>query len=339
MKLRNRSISLALTLVVAFPAFAKTDGAATRNITTPKQQFGHDIGDDYQLVNYTQETEYLQKLAKESDRMKLVDIGLTAEGRHQYMAIISSPENIKNLEHYRDISQKLALAEGLTDDQAQALAEEGKAVVWIDGGLHATEIVGAQQLIETIYELNAKTDPETMRFLHDDIILCTYANPDGMELVSNWYMRNPDPKQRALDGVPRLWQKYIGHDNNRDFFMPTTSPRPPTSTASSAATGTRRSSTTTTRPAPLAPSSSCRPSATRSITSMTRWSSSALKPSALPCTSVSSKRQARLHLTQRRALLHMVQRRPPHHLLLPQQDRPLNRNHRQSHARAAAAAG
>jgi hypothetical protein len=189
-----------------------------RVITTPMQQFGHEIGADYQLVNYTQETEYLQKLAKESDRMKLVDIGLTAEGRHQWMAIISSPENMKNLEHYREISQKLALAKGLTDEQAKGLAEEGKAVVWIDGGLHASETVGAQQLVETIYELNSKTDAETMRFLHDDIVLCTFANPDGMELVSNWYMRKPDEKERSLDGVPRLCQKYIGHDNNRDFF-------------------------------------------------------------------------------------------------------------------------
>jgi Zinc carboxypeptidase len=216
MKLRTASLTLCLLAVL--PAFAQHSGEPRSNITTPKQQFGHEIGDDYQLVNYTQETEYLQKLAKESDRMKLVDIGLTAEGRHQYMAIISSPENIRNLEHYRDISQRLALAKGLTDDQARALAEEGKAIVWIDGGLHASETVGAQQLVETIYELNAKTDPETMRFLHDDIALCTFANPDGMELVSNWYMRNPDPAKRTLDGVPRLWQKYIGHDDNRDFF-------------------------------------------------------------------------------------------------------------------------
>ena len=114
-----------------FPALSLTDGAAPRsNITTPRQQFGHDIGDDYQLVNYTQETEYLQKLTKELDRMKLVDIGLTGEGRHQYMAIISSPENIKNLDHYREINQKLAMAKGLTDDQAKALAEEGRAIVW-----------------------------------------------------------------------------------------------------------------------------------------------------------------------------------------------------------------
>src|SRR6202044_3220190 len=132
-------------------------------------------------------------LASESDRIKLVDIGLTAEGRHQWMAIVSSPANLKNLARYQEISRKLAHAEGLSEDQARALAHEGKAVVWIDGGLHATETVGSQQLIEMVYQMLSRTDPETMRFLNDVIGLYTLVNPDGQELVANWYMREKDP--------------------------------------------------------------------------------------------------------------------------------------------------
>src|ERR1041384_3460710 len=147
-------------------------------ITTPKEALGFNIGDDYQVANYSQLEAYWKKLASESDRMKLVDIGPTEEGRHQYMAIVSSPENIKKLDRYKEISQKLAHAEGLTEDQAHALAREGKAVVWIDGGLHASESVGAQQLMETVYQMVSRTDPETMRFLDDDIVLCVQANPD-----------------------------------------------------------------------------------------------------------------------------------------------------------------
>ncbi|HEY1949546.1 MAG TPA: M14 metallopeptidase family protein [Bryobacteraceae bacterium] len=188
-------------------------------ITTPKEALGFNIGDDYQLANYTQLDAYWHKLATESDRMKLVDIGPTAENRRQYMAIISSPENIKNLDHYKEISSKLAHAKGLTDEQARALAHEGKAIVWIDGGLHATETVGSQQEIETVYELASKTDPETMRFLQDNIMLCVLANPDGQELVANWYMRQADPLKRSQEGLPVLFQHYIGHDNNRDFYM------------------------------------------------------------------------------------------------------------------------
>jgi hypothetical protein len=210
-----------LSLVVATSCFSQT--GTPRKITTPKESIGFDIGDDFHMANYVQLTAYWQTLAKESDRMKLVDIGPTAEGRRQYMAIISSPENIAKLDHYKEISAKLAHAENLTDEQAHALALEGKSVIWIDGGLHASETVGSQQLIETVYQLNALTDPETMRMLNDDIVLCVLDNPDGMDLIANWYMREPVPEKRVFDGyaagVPRLWHKYIGHDNNRDFYM------------------------------------------------------------------------------------------------------------------------
>ena len=193
--------------------------AQAQTITSPKQQFGFNIGDDYQLATYTQFVEYWQKLDKESDRMKVVEIGKTAEGRPQLMAIVTSPENHKKLERYKEISRRLAGVEGLTDEQARALAREGKGVVWIDGGLHATEVLGAHQLIETVYQLVSRTDAETTRFLNDLVILAVHANPDGMELVSSWYMREKDPLKRSAAGLPRLYQKYIGHDNNRDFYL------------------------------------------------------------------------------------------------------------------------
>ncbi len=181
--------------------------ARTGQVTSPKEQFGFELGDDYQLANYKQLTEYWKKLDAESDRMTVVDIGKTEEGRSQLMAIITSPENHKKLARYKEISRKLALAEGLTDDQARALAAEGKAVVWIDGGLHATEVLGAQQLMQTVYELVSKNDPETMRFLNDIVILATHANPDGHDLVADWYMREKDPLKRSMPGVPRLYNE------------------------------------------------------------------------------------------------------------------------------------
>lgn len=206
-------------VVCLFVIASHSASVLAQNLTGPKAHFGFDIGDDYQLANYTQYEAYVKKLDAESDRMKLVEIGKSAEGRTMYVGIISSPENIKKLDRYRDISRRLALAEGLTDDQARVLAKEGKAVVWIDGGLHATEVLGAQQLIETIWQLNSRTDEETMRFLNDVIVLTCLVNPDGMELVSNWYMRESDPTKRSYSSIPRLYQKYIGHDNNRDFYM------------------------------------------------------------------------------------------------------------------------
>ena len=190
-----------------------------QNIPSPKEHFGFSIGDNYQLATFTQTEAYFQKLAASSNKVKLQVIGKTEEGRNQYMLIVSDPANIKQLAKYKSISQKLARAESLSDEEAQQLAKDGKSVVWIDGGLHATEVVGAHQLIQTIYTVLTRDDEETKRILKNTIILFVHANPDGQELVSNWYMRNADTLKRSTNALPRLYQKYIGHDNNRDFFM------------------------------------------------------------------------------------------------------------------------
>src|SRR5215475_12815416 len=106
---------------------------SANRITTPKEALGFNLGDDYMVANYTQLEAHWKKLASESPRIKLESIGKTEEGRDQYMAIISSPENIRNLAKYKEISRKLALAEGVSEQEARALAKEGKAIVWIDG--------------------------------------------------------------------------------------------------------------------------------------------------------------------------------------------------------------
>ena len=218
---KARALVLAALLVVSGSRWASTQSQVAASITSPKAQLGASIGDDYFLANYAQIEAYWKKLDTESDRMSLVDIGKSEEGRTQWMAIITAPENLRNLGRYKNISQRLAHADGLTDDQARALAAEGKAVVWIDGGLHASEVLSSQQLIETAYQLVSRNDAETMRILRDDIILLVNCNPDGEELTANWYMREPDPMKRTLNGLPRLYQKYTGHDDNRDFYMST----------------------------------------------------------------------------------------------------------------------
>jgi hypothetical protein len=192
-----------------------------RPVTTPKQFFGFNIGDDYCLANYQQLMKYWAKLETESDRIKVVNIGTTEEGRPQLMSVVTSATNHKNLGRYQEIARKLAQAEGVTAAEADKLAAEGKAVVWIDGGLHASETLCAQVLIETIYQLLSSNDAETLRILDDVIILFVHANPDGMDLVADWYMKEKDPEKRTLAGLPRLYQKYIGHDNNRDFYANT----------------------------------------------------------------------------------------------------------------------
>jgi hypothetical protein len=189
-----------LLLGVAFLlSFANTQA---QNIPSPKSHFGFNIGDNYHLATFTQTEAYFKKLAAASNKVKLQVIGKTEEGRNQYMVIVSDPSNINQLEKYKSISQKMARAEDLSEEDAKQLAKEGKSVVWIDGGLHATEVVGIHQLIQTLYTVLTRDDEETKRILKSTIILFVHANPDGQELVSNWYMRNEDTLKRSTENLP-----------------------------------------------------------------------------------------------------------------------------------------
>ncbi len=205
------------------PAQAPADKqtASSSKITTPKQFFGFNMGDDYCLANYKQLAAYWKKLEGESDRIKLFEMGRTAEGRVQLMAVVSSPANLRQMDKYQTIARRLALAEGVSPEEAAKLAGEGKAVVWIDAGIHATESLCPQMLIETVYQYLTATDAEALRILDDVIILFVNVNPDGQDLVADWYMREKDPTKRSLNNLPRLYQKYVGHDDNRDFYANT----------------------------------------------------------------------------------------------------------------------
>ena len=223
-----------LTAPLALPSLAlaevTADGTTTEaspltpavaGVTAPKDFFPQEPGTDYYLANYTQYEAYLKLLDQQSDRMKLESFGTTEEGRTQWMAIVSTPENLANLERYKDIARRLAKAEGVSEDEAHRLAAEGKAVVWIDAGLHATETVTTQGQVHVLYRLLTGQDAETQRTLNDTILLFGHVNPDGLELVADWYMRKDKPEERSFRDIPRLYQKYTGHDNNRDSYMVT----------------------------------------------------------------------------------------------------------------------
>lgn len=210
-------------------ALAEAPPADASRITTPQAMLGgHVPGEDYFLANYSQLAAYMQKVASESDRMKLVDIGPTAEGRRQYMLVISSPENIRNLDKYKDIAARLARADGLGEQEAHKLAHEGKSVIWISSGMHSFETTTTQAMFMQVYKAATDNDPEWRRILDDTVLLLGHANPDGTELVANWYMRNPDPTKRIggastvagpLNATPQLFHKYVGHDDNRDYLI------------------------------------------------------------------------------------------------------------------------
>jgi hypothetical protein len=217
MTIRTLGLSACLTtLIVVGVGGAPPQRAA---ITSPKAALGFDIGDDYQLANYSTLSAYWKTLAQESDRIRVVEYGRTSEGRPMLMAVVTSRVNHQRIDHYRTVAKRLALAEGLTDDQARALAVEGKAVVWIDAGLHATEVANTQALTEMLYQMAARDDRETLKILDEVILLAAFSNPDGLELVADWYNREREPTRRSLANLPVLYQKYIGHDNNRESLL------------------------------------------------------------------------------------------------------------------------
>lgn len=195
-------------------------GAQSQIVPTPESVLGHKPGDDFYLANYDESREYFHRLAASSDRVKLITVGKTTRGLDWEIAIISAPKNLAQLDHYKDISRRLAGARGLTDETAHALAREGKAIVHIDGGLHSTEVAGAQQSIALAYKLvSTRGDPEVDAIL-DNVILMLWPtlNPDGQNEVVAWYRKNVGTSFE-VSPLPDLYQEYVGHDNNRDGYM------------------------------------------------------------------------------------------------------------------------
>lgn len=201
-------------------AFARPDLVLSQAIPTPASSLGHEVGADFELATYEESIRYFQALDAASDRLELREIGETSFGRPVYIALISSAENLANVDRYKDIAARLAHPRGLGDDEARRLAAEGKALVWIDGGLHASEVAHAQHTIQLAYDLvTGDADPEIAAIL-DDVILMLWPsiNPDGQTLVADWYRSNVGTAYEVAP-TPFLYQKYIGHDNNRDGYM------------------------------------------------------------------------------------------------------------------------
>jgi hypothetical protein len=169
-------------------------------------------------MDYEQLYAYFQALAKESNRIKLMEIGKTSEGRPHLLAVISSEENLRNLDKWKDMNRKLALGQA-TAAEADEFSKSGKVFVWIDSSMHATEVAPAQHAPELAYKMVTDESEETKRIREKVILVqvpCT--NPDGMTMVSHWYRKNVGTPYEMAP-LPGLYQKYAGHDNNRDYFM------------------------------------------------------------------------------------------------------------------------
>jgi Zinc carboxypeptidase len=192
----------------------------SRTVPAPDATFGFKPGADYKLATYDQSIDYLRKLAASSKLVHLVETGKTTQGRSMYFALISNPRNLEQLERYRQIAHRLAHPQGLTDESARLLAREGKPFIHIDGGLHATEVAGPQHIPQLAFELVSRAEEPSIKAILDNVIVMLWPtlNPDGQQMVSEWYMSNVGTPYE-LSALPQLYQEYVGHDNNRDAYM------------------------------------------------------------------------------------------------------------------------
>ena len=193
---------------------------AQSSIPKPETSLGFEVGADYKLASYDDSIQYFQQLDAASDYLQLQVMGRTSEGRQWYLALISTPENLADVENYRQIGQRLAHPKDLTDAQARQLALDGKALVDLNGGLHASEVAGAQHTIQLAYDLLSNVDDPKIRAILDNVVLFLWPslNPDGQNIVVEWYRSNVGTPYEVAP-LKQLYQKYVGHDNNRDAYM------------------------------------------------------------------------------------------------------------------------
>jgi hypothetical protein len=189
-------------------------------IPTPESHFGHKIGVDNELLDWAKVVSYFEVLAKSSDRVKFLELGKTVEGRPQIAAVISSPANLKNLEHYREIQMKLSDPRKTTAEEAAKLELEGKMIVMITCSIHATEVASTHTAVEFAYRLASEDSNPKFKTILDNVIILLEPsqNPDGVDIVTRWYRKT---RGTQWDGTspPELYHHYVGHDDNRDWYI------------------------------------------------------------------------------------------------------------------------
>jgi hypothetical protein len=196
----------------------RAQGTRKTDLPSPEQFFGYRMGADRKLANWDKLHEYYQTLAKTATNLRLVELGKTSEGRPYIALFISSPANLAKLDRFRQLNARLADPRGLSEAEAQKIVAEARAVVIQTFGLHSSEVAAAQTAAEYVHDSLTRTDEESQRMLDNVIsIVVPSINPDGTQMIADWYMKYVGTPYEAA-GLPWLYQKYSGHDNNRDGF-------------------------------------------------------------------------------------------------------------------------
>ncbi len=210
------SASLRLGILLLLSVFS----IVAQKVPAPADVLGFTPGDDRKLASWNQVTNYFKKLDAASDRVKFEEIGKSTNGNPFVYATISAPANLKNLEKYKQINAKLADPRLIksNDKLAQSLIKQGKTIVLITCGVHSNEVGSYLSSMLIADRLATAKDAETLKILDDTIILLVPSlNPDGVDIIKNWYDKTLGTKFEGTE-PPELYHKYVGHDDNRDWY-------------------------------------------------------------------------------------------------------------------------
>ena len=200
-------------------AIALSAALAAAAVPTPESHFGHAMGADRKLIGWSQTVAYFNKLPAASDRILVREIGKTTEGRPMIAAFISAPENLKQLARYQQNQKRLADPRATSPEESARIIAGHKAVVMITCSIHSTEVASTHTAVQFAYQLLAESRPKYNAILKDVIfILVPSLNPDGVDIVKNWYDKTLGTPHEGTS-PPHLYQKYVGHDNNRDWYI------------------------------------------------------------------------------------------------------------------------
>src|SRR5438477_5698051 len=193
--------------------------SAIAAVPSPKDYFGHEMGADRTVLDWDKVAGYFQELAKSSDRIRVEELGKTADHRPFLAATIADRDTLRHLDRYRAIQQKLADPRQTSRAEAEKLFLEGKTVVLLTCSIHATEIASTHTAVEFAWRILTEDKPRYRAILKDTILLLVPSlNPDGVDIVTRWYRKTLGTPFEGSQ-PPELWHKYVGHDNNRDWYI------------------------------------------------------------------------------------------------------------------------
>ena len=216
-----KSLLLLVAIVVLSVSALATPAAASSGeaIQTPSQFLGFEVGADRKLADYHQIVSYFKYLASKSPRIQIENMGATTSNNEFILAAISTKENLQNKSKYQEIARKLADPRGRSDEEINSLVHQGKVILLVTCNIHSTEIGSSQMAMEWAHALVTADDPETLHRLSNVILLLVPSlNPDGEIMVTDWYRKYVGTKYEG-GRMPWLYHPYVGHDDNRDWYM------------------------------------------------------------------------------------------------------------------------